>query len=226
MVAPPGVAAAATSGRCVDGGIATRLRSSAAVPAALAAILACGAMAGPRLSATYSAWSKGPVRWLMLPEEAHAYARLGSDLEAEAFIVQFWRRRDPDPDTAENPVSDRFSERVAMADQIYAERNRRGAMTERGGALILLGPPTYLRAAARQKPMPASRDAAVRPTVPVLVETWGYPVSELPHGVPEILGRQDQARIELQFVIENERSYLAGGKEVLLAAARAALVGE
>jgi GWxTD domain-containing protein len=183
-------------------------------------------MAGPRLSATYSAWSKGPVRWLLLPEESHAYARLGSDLEAEAFIVQFWRRRDPDPDTPQNPVADRFSERVAMADQIYGEGKRRGAMTERGGALILLGPPTYLRASARQKPLPASRDAAVRPTVPVLVETWGYPASELPNGVPEILGRQTDERIELQFVIENDRSYLASGKEVLAAAARAALVAE
>lgn len=183
-------------------------------------------MVGPRLSATYSAWSKGPVRWLLLPEEAHAYARLGSDQAAEAFIVQFWRRRDPDPDTPQNPAADRFSERVAMADQVYGERHRRGALTERGGALILLGPPVYLRAAARQKPMPASRDAPVRPTAPVLVETWGYPVSELPHGVPEILGRQAAARVELQFVIENERSYLASGKEVLSAAARAALVGE
>ena len=183
-------------------------------------------MAGPRLSPTYSAWAKGPVRWLLLPEESHAYARLGSDREAEAFIVQFWRRRDPDPDTPQNRFADRFSERVAMADQIYTERHRRGAMTERGGALILLGPPPYLRAAARQKPMPASRDAMVRPTVPVLVETWGYPVAELPHGVPEILGRQDATRIELQFVIENERSYLASGKEVLQAAARAALVAE
>ena len=182
-------------------------------------------MTGPRLSATYSAWAKGPVRWLLLPEEAHAYARLGSDAEAEAFIAQFWRRRDPDPETAHNPAADRFSERVAMADQVYGERSRRGAMTERGGALILLGPPVYLRAAARQKPMPISRDALVRPTVPVLVETWGYPASALPQGVPEILGRQE-ARIELQFVIENERSYLASGKEVLSAAARAALVGE
>src|SRR6185503_21246143 len=98
------------------------------------------------LSATYSAWPKGPVHWLLLPEESQAYARLGSDREAEAFIVQFWRRRDPDPDTPQNPFADRFSERVLMADQVYAERNRRGAMTERGAALILLGPPTYLRA--------------------------------------------------------------------------------
>jgi GWxTD domain-containing protein len=191
----------------------------------VAALLAPGAVRGASLSATYVAWPKGPVRWLLLPEEARAYSRLASDDEAAAFIVAFWRQRDPDPSTQENSFADRFSERVVMADQIYREDRRRGALTVRGGAFILLGSPSFLRAEVRQKAVPASRDAVARPTQPVLVETWGYAPTELPRGAAEMLGRRDAHRVEIQFVVEEKRTYLASGKEVLTAVARALSVG-
>jgi GWxTD domain-containing protein len=200
------------------------LLSSAAIPAAFAAVLACGAAVAPRLTDGYADWPHGPARWLLLPEEAHVYSRLRSDDDAAAFIVAFWKRRDPDPETPQNAFADRFAERVSMADTLYSDGRHRGALSERGGAFILLGPPLYLRAAMRHKAVPASPGALARPTVPVVIETWGYSPAELPPGVSEMLGRQGARRIELQFMIESDRSYLQEGKEVLSAAARAALL--
>lgn len=109
---------------------------------AATALVALTAAADPaQLSETYREWGEGPVQWLMTSEEQAAWNKLSSDAEAEQFVRLFWARRDPTPDTDLNERRRDFEERVAFADQQFAEGEKRGAMTDRGRVLILLGPP-------------------------------------------------------------------------------------
>jgi GWxTD domain-containing protein len=58
-----------------------------------------------------------------------------------AFIAEFWRRRDPDPDTAENEFREQYEERVAEAARLFRNESKPGWLTDRGRILILFGPP-------------------------------------------------------------------------------------
>lgn len=106
-----------------------------------AALVALAVPAAAQLSDSYREWGAGPVKWLMTAEEEAAWAKLATDAEAEQLIRLFWARRDPTPDTDLNELRRDFEQRVAYADQQFAEGETRGAMTDRGRVLILLGPP-------------------------------------------------------------------------------------
>ena len=110
---------------------------------------------------------EGPTRWLMLPDEARQYRRLQTTREVVDFVEAFWRRRDPDPDKPGNEFAKTFYERVEAADRLYSEGGTRGSLTDRGRALVLLGPPPVLRYG--QKKVPAwdpGRRAAPPPSRP------------------------------------------------------------
>ena len=92
----------------------------------------------------------GPTRWLMLPDEHKRFRRLDTTREAIGFIEAFWLRRDPDPGTPGNEFSRTFYERVEAADRLYSEEGVRGSMTDRGRALVLLGPPPSIRASQKR----------------------------------------------------------------------------
>src|SRR5579863_4774369 len=51
------------------------------------------------LNSPYKNWLDEEVRWIISDEERTAFKRLLTDDEREAFIEQFWLRRDPTPDT-------------------------------------------------------------------------------------------------------------------------------
>jgi GWxTD domain-containing protein len=87
-------------------------------------------------------WAKGPVQFLMTNEELTQWNALQSDADATAFIALFWARRDPTPGTADNEFRQDFQRRVAYADQNFTAGKVRGALSDRGKALIVFGPPT------------------------------------------------------------------------------------
>lgn len=93
------------------------------------------------LSPALSQWLIGAVSRLATPEEVQAYLALRDDAAAEAFIEQFWARRDPDPSRAGNPLRDLFEERAKDADRLYSEAGYLGRRTDRGRTYVLYGEP-------------------------------------------------------------------------------------
>src|SRR5688572_10122780 len=56
----------------------------------------------PELKKAYKDWLDKDVAYIITDEERKAFKKLATDDERERFIEEFWRRRDPDPDTDEN----------------------------------------------------------------------------------------------------------------------------
>lgn len=116
-----------------------------------AATLCAGSM-WAAVSPQKAAWAKGPVQFMLTPQEVNAWSALKTDEEADAFIASFWARRDPTPGTAVNEFRDDFDARVAYADDKFKVRGVRGATSDRGRMLILFGTPSRsVRSGAGEK---------------------------------------------------------------------------
>jgi GWxTD domain-containing protein len=171
--------------------------------------------------------SEGPTRWLILPDEERQLRQLRTTRDAVDFVEAFWRRRDPDPGTPGNEFSRLFYERVEAADRLYSDGGTRGSLTDRGRALILLGPPPVLRYG--QKKVPAWDPG--RPGGPPAVQTrtlslesWVYGAESLEPRLRHLLEEENpQPEIVLVFAIDPRRTYLIEGDEYLEMAVRAAV---
>jgi GWxTD domain-containing protein len=103
--------------------------------ATLAAVSAAPVVA--QVSAAKAAWAKGPEQFIMTNDEKAAWAKLTSDADAQAFIDQFWARRDP-------AFHQDFDAKVKYADDHFKASRQRGATTDRGKTLILFGAPSRI----------------------------------------------------------------------------------
>jgi len=92
------------------------------------------------VSQTYKKWLNEDVRWIITPEEEQAFKQLSNDEERDNFIEQFWLRRDPTPDTAENEFKEEHYRRIAYANEHFAA-GIPGWKTDRGRMYIMYGPP-------------------------------------------------------------------------------------
>jgi len=72
------------------------------------------------LKKAYKDWLDKDVAYIITEEERKAFKKLETDDERERFIEEFWRRRDPDPDTDENEFREEYYERIAYANEHYA----------------------------------------------------------------------------------------------------------
>ncbi len=172
-------------------------------------------------------WVNGPARWLMSPEEEREARRQRTNREAVAFIEAFWQRRDPDPETPGNPAAQTFYERVEAADSLYGEGGRRGSLTDRGRALLLLGPPPVLAYGQRSTPAWDPGPLGSRPAVQtrrLVLETWTYRTEDLDPALRALLAEQGRdPELVLVFVVEPENTHLIDGARLLELAVRAAL---
>lgn len=170
---------------------------------------------------------EGPTRWLMLPEEERQYRRLHTTREAVDFIESFWRRRDPDPIHPGNEFAKAFYDRVEAADRLYSDGGIRGSLTDRGRALILLGPPPVLRYGQKNVPSWEPGKPGAPPNVQtrtIILETWAYPIPELPPALAEQIQKEDPlVEVVLVFATEPRHTYLIEGGKFLEMAVRAAL---
>ena len=92
------------------------------------------------LEGPYRKWLSEDVVYIISDEERAAFKRFSTDEEKENFIEQFWLRRDPTPDTAENEFKEEHYRRIAYANERYAS-GIPGWKTDRGRIYITFGPP-------------------------------------------------------------------------------------
>ena len=92
------------------------------------------------LEGPYRKWLSEDVVYIISDEERAAFKRFSTEEEKENFVEQFWLRRDPTPDTAENEFKEEHYRRIAYTNERYAS-GIPGWKTDRGRIYITFGPP-------------------------------------------------------------------------------------
>ncbi|MDM7923818.1 MAG: GWxTD domain-containing protein [Pyrinomonadaceae bacterium] len=92
------------------------------------------------LNKAYKKWLSEDVKYIITKEEERAFKALQTDEERENFIENFWRRRDPNPDTEENEYREEYYERIAYANEKFTS-GIPGWRTDRGRIYIAWGKP-------------------------------------------------------------------------------------
>jgi GWxTD domain-containing protein len=92
------------------------------------------------LDSQYKKWLNEDVVYIIMPEERSAFLHLATNEEREQFIEQFWQRRNPDPDSADNTYKEEHYRRIAYANEHFAS-GIPGWKTDRGRIYIMWGPP-------------------------------------------------------------------------------------
>ncbi len=92
------------------------------------------------MNQVYKKWLNTDVDYIITKEERKAFLALQTDEERENFIENFWRRRDPNPDTEENEYREEYYERIAYANEHFTS-GIPGWKTDRGRIYIAWGKP-------------------------------------------------------------------------------------
>jgi len=92
------------------------------------------------LKGAYKTWLDQDVSYIISDEERKAFKNLSNDEERDAFIENFWLRRNPNPDSPENEFREEHYRRIAYANEHYAA-GKPGWKTDRGHIYISFGPP-------------------------------------------------------------------------------------
>ena len=112
----------------------------------------------PKLDSLY-----GPLVYLMKADERGRYGSLTVEGK-RSFLRQFWKHRDPTPDTPRNEAMESFYTRVATVNRMFREGGAAeipGWRTDRGRIYLKYGPPD----AVLSRPQPASTNP---------YEVWRY----------------------------------------------------
>jgi len=125
------------------------------------------------VSKIYQNWINKDVEYIITSDEKKAYKTLKTDEERENFIENFWRRRDPDPDTEENEYREEFYERIAYANEHFAS-GIPGYKTDRGRIYITFGKPDSIEShpSGGAYDRPSYEGGGSTTTYPF--ETWFY----------------------------------------------------
>lgn len=115
--------------------------------------------ARPATSPNYAAWLKQDVRWIITDEERAAFKKLSSDIDRDQFMEQFWRRRDPTPETLLNEFKQEHYRRMVYANEHFRGLNIPAWRTDQGRIYITYGPPDEVTSKMRDGPR---------------METWRY----------------------------------------------------
>ena len=91
-------------------------------------------------SAPYTTWLTEEVPYIITKEESDAFLRLATNEERQQYVEEFWRRRNPDPDSPENGYREEHYRRIAYANERFSS-GIPGWKTDRGRIYILWGPP-------------------------------------------------------------------------------------
>jgi GWxTD domain-containing protein len=127
----------------------------------------------PELKAAYKKWLENDVAYIITDQEKKAFRALATDEERENFIENFWRRRDPNPDTEENEYREEYYERIAYANEHFTS-GIPGWKTDRGRIYITFGKPDSIesRPAGGMYERPSWEGGGSTSTYPF--EIWFY----------------------------------------------------
>jgi len=84
------------------------------------------------------------ARYLVTAGERSEFLNLPPQ-ERKGFIEEFWKKRDPTPDTEENEFKDEYFQRIEESNHLFSAGGggEPGWLQDRGRIYILLGPPDY-----------------------------------------------------------------------------------
>jgi GWxTD domain-containing protein len=88
----------------------------------------------------YKKWLDEDVTYIISDEERKVFKDLKNDEEREAFIEQFWARRNPDPRSSNNSFKEEHYRRIAYSNQMFAS-GIPGWKTDRGRIYVMYGKP-------------------------------------------------------------------------------------
>src|ERR1700726_2925136 len=125
------------------------------------------------LATPYKKWLDEDVAYIISSDERKSFLQLQTNEEREQFIEQFWQRRNPDPDSTDNPVKEEHYRRIAYANEHFAS-GIPGWRTDRGRVYIEYGKPdsieTHPTGGTWDRPM--SQGGGTTSTYPY--EDWTY----------------------------------------------------
>jgi GWxTD domain-containing protein len=79
------------------------------------------------------------VRYIISKKEIKIFKNTPAE-ERPQFIMEFWKQRDPDPNSEENEFRDEYYRRIEQANHLFREGSS-GWLSDRGRIYILLGEP-------------------------------------------------------------------------------------
>src|ERR1700759_4066925 len=125
------------------------------------------------LKGAYKTWLDQDVTYIISDEERKAFRNLSNDEERDAFIEQFWLRRNPNPDSPENEFREEHYRRIAYANEHFAA-GKPGWKTDRGHMYIAYGKPDSIDShpAGGSYERPMEEGGGETSTFPF--ETWHY----------------------------------------------------
>jgi len=101
--------------------------------------MACSSAARANLDPESEAFLSS-VRYIITKNEKKDFLNLPPS-ERPAFIEEFWKRRDPKPETEFNEYREMYYRRIEEANSIFRDGLGEGWLQDRGRIYILLGPP-------------------------------------------------------------------------------------
>src|SRR6204780_3527717 len=125
------------------------------------------------LDSQYRKWLDEDVVYIISPEERSAFLHLATNEEREQFIEQFWQRRNPDPDSADNTFKEEHYRRIAYVNEHFSS-GIPGWKADRGRIYIMWGPPDEIEShpSGGSYNRPSSEGGGETSTYPF--EDWRY----------------------------------------------------
>ncbi len=140
------------------------------------------------LATPYKKWLSEDVTYIITDAERKAFLQLQTNEEREQFIEEFWQRRNPDPDSVDNPIKEEHYRRIAYANEHFAS-GVAGWRTDRGRIYIMYGKPDDLESHTQGENYERPLDQGGGETKTYAFEDWTYHYIE---GIGE--------NVELEFV--------------------------
>jgi len=125
------------------------------------------------LKGEYAKWLNQDVLWIITDTERQAFKNLSNDEERDAFIENFWQRRNPSPDSPDNEYRDEIYSRIQYANDHFAA-GKPGYLTDRGHVYIAYGKPDDIDShpGGGEYHRPMEEGGGTTATFPF--ETWHY----------------------------------------------------
>ncbi len=125
------------------------------------------------LKGAYKTWLEQDVTYIISDEERKSFRTLSNDEERDAFIENFWLRRNPDADSPDNEFREEHYRRIAYANEHFAA-GKPGWKTDRGHIYINFGKPdsidSHPSGGSYERPM----DEGGGSTSTFPFEVWNY----------------------------------------------------